>query len=109
MLAALGVVGPVDGVPGAGVVGAVNRGLNAGHQARPGRGRAPAQQGLVWNLALPALVYGGLLVMALLVWRKPLPALYGVAAASLLLLFIGIRNAWDLAVWMTVDRPHGPH
>src|SRR5438067_2125178 len=62
-----------------------------------------------WNVALPALVYGGLLVMALLVWRKPLPALYGVAAASLLLLFIGIRNAWDLAVWMTVDRPHGPH
>jgi len=63
----------------------------------------------IWNVALPALVYGGLLVMAVLVWRKPLQTLYGVGAASLLLLFIGIRNAWDLAVWMTVKHQREPH
>jgi hypothetical protein len=32
-------------------------------------------------------------------------ALYGVAGTSLLLLFIGIHNAWDIAVWMTLSKP----
>jgi len=31
------------------------------------------------------------------------------AAACLLLLFIGIRNAWDIAVWMTVKQQREPH
>jgi hypothetical protein len=60
------------------------------------------------GFGVAGLVYGGLLVMAFLVWRKPVPTLYGVAAASLLLLFIGIRNAWDIAVWMTVHQPREP-
>jgi hypothetical protein len=47
--------------------------------------------------------------MAFLVWRKPVQTLYGVAAASLLLLFIGIRNAWDIAVWMTMHQQREPH
>jgi hypothetical protein len=34
----------------------------------------------------------------------PGPALDLVAAAALLLLFIGIRNAWDSAVWIAVSR-----
>ena len=93
----------------AGLVGLIYGGAIAANMRRQGSGYIPVHEDWIWNVVLPALVYGGLLFMALLVWRKPLPALYGVAAASLLLLFIGIRNAWDLAVWMTVDRPHGPH
>jgi len=93
----------------AGLVGLIYGGAIAANMRRQRSGYVPVHEDWIWNVVLPALVYGGLLFMALLVWRKPLPALYGVAAASLLLLFIGIRNAWDLAVWMTVDRPHGPH
>jgi len=33
--------------------------------------------------------------------------LFAVALLSLLLLFIGIRNSWDIAVWMTTHPPHG--
>jgi hypothetical protein len=42
--------------------------------------------------------------MAVLIWRRSDPELYGVAGASMLLLFIGIHNAWDIAVWMTTHR-----
>ena len=59
----------------------------------------------MWNVVLPTLVYGGLLAMAVLVWYRPAQTLYGVALLSLLLLFIGIRNAWDIAVWMSMKRP----
>jgi hypothetical protein len=36
--------------------------------------------------------------------RRPGPALDVVAAAALLLLFIGIHNAWDAAVWIAAKR-----
>ncbi len=32
---------------------------------------------------------------------------FGAAAASLLLMFIGIHNAWDIAVWHTVSGKKG--
>src|SRR5205814_7462628 len=76
----------------AGLVGLIYGGVIAANMRRQGSVYVPVHEDWIWNVALPALVYGGLLVMALLVWRKPLPALYGVAAASLLLLFIGIRS-----------------
>ena len=36
--------------------------------------------------------------------RFTTPALFAVAAMSLLLVFIGIHNAWDTVVYLTVDR-----
>ena len=93
----------------AGLVGLIYGGVIAANMRHPGSEYIPVHEDWIWNVALPALVYGGLLVMAFLVWRKPVQTLYGVAAACLLLLFIGIRNAWDIAVWMTVKRPREPH
>ena len=93
----------------AGLVGLIYCGVIAANMRHPGSEYIPVHEDWIWNVALPALVYGGLLVMAFLVWRKPVQTLYGVAAACLLLLFIGIRNAWDIAVWMTVKRPREPH
>jgi hypothetical protein len=58
----------------------------------------------ICNVIMPALAYGALLAMAFLGSRQLEHALYGVAAALLLLLFIGIRNAWDIAVWNSVQR-----
>jgi hypothetical protein len=92
----------------AGLVGLIYGGVIAANM-RQGREYIPVHEDWIWNVALPALVYGGLLVMAFLVWRKPVQTLYGVAAACLLLLFIGIRNAWDIAVWMTVKQQREPH
>jgi len=67
----------------------------------------PVLEDWLWNVILPTLVYGGLLVMAVLLWYRPVAALYVVATLSLAMLFIGIHNAWDIAVWMTFNRPNG--
>ena len=93
----------------AGLAGLIYGGVIAANMRRQGSEYVPVHEDWIWNVALPTLVYGGLLVMAFLVWRKPVQTLYGVAAASLLLLFIGIRNAWDIAVWMTVKQQREPH
>ncbi|HEX4600912.1 MAG TPA: hypothetical protein VH116_05930 [Gemmatimonadales bacterium] len=66
----------------------------------------PVREDWIWNVIVPTLVYAALVVMAALIWdRLTRQALYGVAVLALALLFIGIRNAWDLAVWMSVSRP----
>jgi hypothetical protein len=67
----------------------------------------PVLEDWIWNMILPTLVYGCLLIMAILLWYRPVPTLYAVAALSLGMLFIGVHNAWDIAVWMTLHRPNG--
>jgi len=58
----------------------------------------------VWNIVLPALAYLCLLVAALLLRRYTPLSLDMVAAATLVLLTIGIHNAWDVVVWFTTER-----
>lgn len=66
----------------------------------------PVREDWIWNVIVPTLVYAALVVMAALIWeRLTHEALYGVAVLALALLFIGIRNAWDLAVWMSLKPP----
>jgi hypothetical protein len=45
-----------------------------------------------------------LLAVAILIWRWPKASIYGVAAVSVMLIFIGIHNAWDIAVWNSLHR-----
>jgi hypothetical protein len=58
----------------------------------------PVGEDWLWHSILPAAVYAALLVIAFLTRRWLQQSLYGIAVASLLLLFIGIHNAWDVAV-----------
>lgn len=46
---------------------------------------------------LPSLAYVGLAVAAALTWFDPRAGAYAIAAVLLVVLLIGIRNAWDLA------------
>jgi hypothetical protein len=64
----------------------------------------PVPEDWIWHVILPVLVYGGLLAMALLLWREPRESMYGIASALLLLLFVGIHNSWDVAVSVTVQK-----
>ena len=64
----------------------------------------PVHEDWIWNVVLPAMLYGALLAMAWLIWRRAEVSMYGVAAVSLLLMFIGIHNAWDIAVWNSVRK-----
>jgi hypothetical protein len=84
-------------------------GFIAANMRRVGSAYVPVLEDWIWNVILPTLVYAGLLVEAVLIWHEPTPALYAVAALSLIMLFIGIRNAWDIAVWMTFYRQREPN
>jgi len=67
----------------------------------------PVREDWIYNVVLPTLAYAVLLAMAGLLWTFRAEALCGIAAATLGLLLIGIRNAWDIAVWMSTSRPGG--
>lgn len=61
----------------------------------------------VWYAILPVLAYLTVAACAILAFVAPAGALYGFAAAALLLIFIGIRNAWDVVTFVAfmADEP----
>ena len=65
----------------------------------------PVAADWIWNVVLPTLSYLVLLMAGALAFSHAPIALYVTAGVSLLLLFIGIHNAWDIAVWFTAERP----
>jgi hypothetical protein len=65
----------------------------------------PVASDWIWNAVLPTLCYLVLLLGGIMAARHVPTALYATAAVSLLLLLIGIHNAWDIAVWFTAERP----
>jgi hypothetical protein len=74
-------------------------------QARRQQSYAPVAEDWIWHVLFPFLAYAGLVVAALLLESSPQAALHVTAGTALLLLFDGIHNAWDSAVWMTERRP----
>ena len=56
----------------------------------------------IWHTIVPAIAYGALLLSAILLPRSPERTLFLVAGVALLLLFIGIHNAWDTATYVVV-------
>jgi hypothetical protein len=86
------------------VAGLIYMAFVAASMRRIGNAYVPVREDWIWNAGVPALTYALLLSLALTLWRWPEPSHYGIAAVSLLLLFIGIRNAWDVAVWNSVQK-----
>jgi hypothetical protein len=73
-------------------------------QARRQSTYAPVLSDWVWHVAMPLVAYVTVAAAAGVMSRSPSVALDMVAAGVLLLLFIGIRNAWDAAVWIAAKR-----
>jgi hypothetical protein len=65
----------------------------------------PVLEDWLWNAVFPLAAYTALVVTAIILPGSPAPALFGTGAALVLLLFIGIHNAWDVVTWITVVRP----
>jgi membrane-anchored protein YejM (alkaline phosphatase superfamily) len=57
----------------------------------------------VWHIVLPFAAYIGLASGSVMLQSHPARALFDVGGASLLLLFIGIHNAWDTTTWVLAD------
>jgi hypothetical protein len=58
----------------------------------------------IWHVTLPLLAYITLLAGAVELVPAPYESLFAVAATALLLLFIGIHNAWDTVTYIAIDR-----
>jgi hypothetical protein len=68
------------------------------------QGYKPVFEDWLWHTILPPLAYGSIFVVGIVLrWSSP-DALFVLAAAVLLLVFIGIHNAWDTVTYMMVAR-----
>ncbi|HKW74681.1 MAG TPA: hypothetical protein VJN64_04080 [Terriglobales bacterium] len=74
--------------------------------ARQQTGYAPDWGDWFWYAGLPLAGYAILLAGAILLLRIPGQALFVIAATALLLLFIGIHNAWDTVTYIATTREH---
>src|SRR6267154_3989129 len=63
----------------------------------------PVMEDWLFHTVFPLVSYTALLVAALLLPGHPAPALFVIAAATVLLLFIGIHNAWDNVTYTAIE------
>jgi hypothetical protein len=73
-------------------------------QARRQKSYQPVLSDWIWHVALPFVAYACLVAAAVVLSRRGALALDLVAASALFILFIGIHNAWDAAVWIAASR-----
>ncbi len=63
----------------------------------------PVLEDWLWHTVFPLVSYTALLVAAIVLPGHPAPALFVIAAATVLLLFIGIHNAWDNVIYLAIE------
>lgn len=68
----------------------------------------PVLEDWIWHCALPLVAYAALLPAAIVIRSQTGPSLFTIGATALLLLFIGIHNAWDAVTYIALQRNHGP-
>lgn len=71
--------------------------------ARGQRDYRPVFEDVVWHWWLPGAAYSGLTLCGFF-YAHPEQTLFAVAGGSMLLLFIGIHNAWDSVVFIAERR-----
>ena len=71
------------------------------HRAKRQSGYEPVFEDWLWHVGLPFGAYTALLISGACAFRYATGALYLVAGVALALLFIGIHNAWDSAVYIS--------
>ncbi|HET6148606.1 MAG TPA: hypothetical protein VFH68_13815 [Polyangia bacterium] len=68
----------------------------------------PVLEDWIWHIALPLFSYAALLVAGILLPRESATCLFIIGGTALLLLFIGIHNAWDSVTYIALQRRQGP-
>lgn len=72
--------------------------------ARSQTGYAPDKGDWFWYTALPLAGYAVLLIGGILLLSFEEQALFIIAATALVLLFVGIHNAWDTVTYIAITR-----
>ena len=88
----------------AGILGLIYIGTIATSIGRIASTYVPVHEDWIWNVILPAVAYGTWLAAGFFIWRSPHASLYAVGAVFVLLMLIGIHNAWDIAVWNSTRK-----
>jgi len=73
-------------------------------RARRQEGYKPVMEDWIFHIILPYLSYALLLIGAAILTNNELVALFMFAAMALLLMFVGIHNAWDTATFLVVEQ-----
>ena len=73
-------------------------------RARRQRDYKPVLEDWIWHAALPIVAYAALAVAGIQAGRASVGALFPIGGAALLLVFIGIHNAWDTVMYVMIDR-----
>jgi hypothetical protein len=64
----------------------------------------PVLEDWIWHATLPMLAYTALIIAGIELPRVPGEAMFFVGGAALLLVFVGIHNAWDTVTYVALDR-----
>jgi hypothetical protein len=72
-------------------------------RARAQTGYKPVFEDWLWHTVLPAAAYTAILLGGLTLADENGPVPFFVGGAALLLVFIGIHNAWDTVTWIALD------
>jgi len=68
----------------------------------------PVMEDWIWHCVLPLIAYLTLFVGAATLTLRHVPALFGIATFALLLLFVGIHNAWDTVTYIALGMDEPP-
>jgi hypothetical protein len=68
----------------------------------------PVAEDWIWHCVLPFGAYAALLAAPVVLRWHPRPSLFMIGATALLLLFIGIHNAWDAVTYIALKPRNEP-
>jgi hypothetical protein len=93
--------GPAIVVALTGALGVLYSCISIRRQRRQ-QGYQPVFEDWLWHAILSTIAYAALMVSGLALPSSPMVSLFVIAGAALLLLFIGIHNAWDTVTFLAV-------
>jgi len=64
----------------------------------------PVLEDWLWHMIFPLVAYAALLVAAIVLPSSPVQALFVIGGVELLLLLIGIHNAWDNVTYLVLEH-----
>ncbi len=73
-------------------------------RAKRMREYVPDWEDWIWFWILPFAAYGAILLSSAGLIAAPATALFGLAGATTLLVFIGIRNSWDVVTFLATRK-----
>ena len=91
------------GLGGLGYVSVVTRRASRQTEYRP------VFEDWLWHVMLTLAAYGIFVASSIALLSGSTTALFWAAGATLLLLFIGIHNAWDTVTYIALERPRRNH